>query len=128
MECSCTVPLCIDDRCELHFISIPTALTDSHVCGECNKRIPKGEEYIVEYTEYECNKVMYVTCEDCYSIRQVFFSSGWFYGEVREQFQEFIYESDGDISVSCILQLTKKAKDWTLDILEGYWKEQEEHN
>jgi hypothetical protein len=69
---------------------------------------------------------MYITCEDCYSIRQVFFSSGWFYGEVREQFQEFIYESDGDISVSCILQLTKKAKDWTLDILEGYWKEQEE--
>jgi len=128
MECACTVPIEIDDVCLLHFISIPTALTNSHVCGECNRRIPKGEEYIIECTEYDHEITVYTTCEDCYSIRQVFFSSGWYYGEIRDQFEEFIVEYGGDVSVSCILQLTKRARDWVLDKIEEYWKEQEEYN
>ena len=120
MECSCTVGVEIDDYCILLSNKFVKARKE-HKCNECNRAIPIGEEYFKEATVYEGHFQGHKTCEDCYSIRQVFFSSGWYWGDICMMMEEFIYNCRGDISVSCILQLTKPARDWVLDIVEEVW-------
>ena len=39
---------------------------------------------------------------------------------------EFIEDCQGDISVSCILQLTKPARDWVLDLVEEEYNKYED--
>ncbi len=125
MECSCTVDVEIDDRCTLLSNRFVKA-RKKHKCSECHRTIHPGEEYFKEATVYEKHFHDHKTCDDCYSIRQVFFSSGWYFGEIRKQMSEFIWECQGDVSVSCILQLTKPAKDWVLDLVEEAYNSYED--
>ena len=125
MECSCTVEMDLDGYCILLSNKFVKARKE-HRCTECGRIVHSGEEYFKEATVFEGHFACYKTCEDCYSIRQVFFSSGWYYGGIREQMSEFIWECQGDISVSCILQLTKPARDWTLDIIEEVYNSYED--
>ena len=117
MECSCTVDVQVDDYATLLSNKFVKA-RKIHNCNECSREIHSGEEYFKEATVYDGHFANHKTCEDCYSIRQVFFSSGWHYGDIRMMMEEFIADCQGDISVSCILQLTKPAKDWVLDLVE----------
>lgn len=115
MECACTVGDGGYDNC-VTLISITTPVANkSHKCNECGRTIPAKEEYIRESYVYDGHFSTHKTCEDCFSIRQVFFSNGWIYGDIKEQMAEFIVECSGDISVSCIKELTKPARDWALD-------------
>ncbi|RLI66868.1 MAG: hypothetical protein DRO67_00400 [Candidatus Asgardarchaeum californiense] len=125
MDCACTVEVYIDDHCESLSNKFVKARKE-HKCTECRRVIAIGEEYFREVTSYENSISTYKTCEDCYSIRQVFFSSGWCYGEVRENMEEFIWDCNGDVSVSCILMLTKPARDWVLDIIEEVYNNYED--
>jgi hypothetical protein len=121
MECSCTVNVDIEEPVYLAHITTPFARR-VEICSECNRDIHVGEDYRKEIF-YHGSRFTHRTCEDCLSIREVFFSSGWYYGEIREQMEEFVYYSDGQLSVKCILELTKKARDWVLDIIESTWEE-----
>jgi hypothetical protein len=95
-------------------------------CNECGRYIPKGEEVFKEDTRYECDYSTHFTCQDCYSIRQVFFSSGWYYGEVIERMEEFVYDCNGELSIPCILELTPRARGMVCDMIENTWPEDEE--
>jgi hypothetical protein len=122
MECACTVDIDIcDERVELLSSNIHKARKE-HKCHECHRKINPKEEYVKEVFISGGDFTTHKTCEDCYSLRQVFFSSGWFYGQLWEDFIEMVNDYGGDISVSCILQLTKPAKDEVLDIIEKYWE------
>lgn len=117
MECACTVGIDVDERCTLLKNGWVKARIE-HKCTECARIIPKGEEYFKEVSIFDTELDTYKTCEDCYSLRQVFFSNGWYYEQILEDLEEMIWECDGDVSVSCINMLTKPAKDWVLDIID----------
>ena len=124
MDCSCTVEQNFDD-CEtsrILRIDIPKARKEHH-CQECGRVIPKGEEYIVEAMVHEGIFSQHKTCEDCYAVRQVFFSSGWWYGGLWDDMREFIIDCDGDLSVSCIRQLTPRARGIVCDLIEKQWEQ-----
>jgi len=139
MECCCTVEIDIDhDSTPIsHDIWIAIALMQEK-CYECGRVIHIGEAYCREYNEWvdgwydECDgppdnteESLIHTCDDCYSLRQVFFSSGWYYSMLWESMREFISECAGELSVPCILQLTKAARDKVLDMVEEEWGEVE---
>ena len=125
MDCACTVEMDIDGRVTLLEGKFVKARKE-HICSECRYVVPKGEEYFketwVSYGKIEHHK----TCEHCYSIRQVFFSSGWFYSQLLENIEEFIANCYGGVSVSCLLQLTPKARGMVCDMIENYWGEDDE--
>lgn len=122
MECSCTVDNDIAERAELISITTPKARKE-HICTECKRTIAKTEEYRREFTKFDNETYISKTCEDCLSVREVFFSSGWYYGGIWEQIQDFINDVDGDLSVTCLLELTKPARDKILDLIEERWNE-----
>jgi len=140
MECCCTVNIdTYDGGTTLeHDIWIAIALGRGK-CYECSRPINVGEPYCREYHEWVdgyydedderptngIEKQLIYTCDDCYSLRQVFFSSGWYYGMLWESMQEFIRDCGGELSVPCILQLTKAARDKVLDMVEEEWGEVE---
>ena len=126
MECSCTVDVNLDDYCECILTPTLCVALLPHKCNECSTEIKPKEEYIFEITEYDGDINTHTSCLSCYSLRQIFFSSGWYYGDIREQMAEFIEDCQGDISVSCILQLTKSARDWVLDLVEEEYNKYED--
>lgn len=110
------------DRCVLIEARTPKALK-MHTCFECNRIIHKGEEYRREILKHGSKMFHHKYCEDCLSVREVFFSSGWLYGELWEQMTDFIGDVDGRISEYQLTQLTKDARDKVLDMMEEYWNE-----
>jgi len=80
MECSCDIDVDTSDgdSCDFFRKSLVTA-RKSHKCSECRSMILPGMEY-----EYACGSwggdfSVYKTCPDCLSLRDEFFSGGYFY-------------------------------------------------
>lgn len=126
MECACTVDVdmdCGSDDFKRVGVSEITALK-LHSCHECNSIIDIGDWYFREsfISSYDGVSI-FKTCEHCYSLRQVFFSSGWYYEMLWESMLDFIFECDGELSVTCINQLTPVAKGKVLDMMEEYFNE-----
>jgi hypothetical protein len=123
MDCACTVEMDIGDRVEM-IASYPIKkCRATHICDECQRTVKQGEWYFRETFWHEAVIETHKTCEDCYSLRQVFFSSGWCFGNIWLDMKYTIQDSDGDISVTCILELTKPARDKVLDMIEDTWNE-----
>ena len=125
MECACTVPAYITERAELISIYTPKSFKHS-LCSECENVIKIGVEYRKEIYKHNDSIYVHKTCEDCLSVREVFFSNGWYYGGIWSQMAEFIVNTNGNLSVSCLLDLTKKAQDRILDMIEEHWRIEDE--
>lgn len=67
----------------------------------------------------------YKTCLDCMSIRNEMFCDGHIFGQVMEDVQNTLYETDGQISEDCILALTPKAREMIFELIEERWKDLE---
>ena len=123
MKCACTVSMGDEDeRCILIEVRTPKA-RKFHSCDECHRLIHPKEEYRREILKYGSKFFHHKYCDNCLSIREVFFSSGWYYGMMWEQMTDFIGNVDGDISVSCLKMLTPTARDKVLDMMQEYWDE-----
>ena len=120
MECACTVGDGVDDKVDLlngRFIKA----RKEHTCLECYRIIHKGEEYFREVWVYDGDMSTHKTCEDCYSLRQVFFSNGWYYGQLIEDMSDFVGDCGGEVSIPCMLQLTARARGMVCDMIEDTW-------
>lgn len=124
ISCHCTVPTDIDERAEMISIYTPKALKH-YLCDECENVIRIGVEYRKEIYKFDSIHHIHKTCEDCLSVREVFFSSGY-YGCIWIQMKDFIADVDGDLSVSCLLDLTKSARGRILDMIEKHWRIEDE--
>lgn len=124
MECACTVEVDFSDGDEMELLSVKQLhAARKHKCDECKEDINRGDWCHREVFKCAGNIETHRTCEHCYSLRQVFFSRGWYYGIIWDQMQEFIGECDGDISVECIRMLTPKARGKVLDMVEERWEQ-----
>lgn len=129
MECACTVDVDLYDSETPKEYEIYNAIAIQQCsCSECQRPINVGEHFCREWFLDDYNAtIIFRTCDDCYSLRQVFFSSGWYYGVIWESFTEMVSEVDGDISVTCIKQLTPVARSKVLDLMDNYFIEQGEY-
>lgn len=124
MSCQHTVSPIEGDRCIFIDALTPKAIK-LHSCNECNRIIQKDEHYRREILKFGSKLFHHKYCEDCLSVREVFFSSGWYYERMWEQMTDFIGESDGRISEHQITSITKIARDKILDMIEEYWDSEE---
>ena len=120
ISCSCVV-LDIDEWCNNIRTSTPRARKEHHCC-ECRDTISKGQIYLNEVTTYNGELTEYKTCQTCKEIRDEFFCEGYYYGEVMEGLKEYIFEVRGDISESCLADLSSEAREKVCEIIEDYWR------
>ena len=97
-----------------------------HRCTECRQLILPGQQYLEERTLWEGRVEVHKTCGTCENIRDNFFKSGWLYGEINWALKEHIHESYGDVSESCIAELTPAARDRVCSMIEEYFDEQDD--
>lgn len=126
MECSCAVDVYAGD-CEpvsLLNVKIRKAVKD-HICQECKRDIPKGEEY--EYVSYLFEGKFWrdKTCKDCLTARKQFYPRGghcpgglWF--DIKEE----INDSGGEIPEACISRLTPIARGRLCDMLNDFYQQE----
>jgi hypothetical protein len=124
MECA-TVSCECDDYCTMLAKNYRTA-RKTHRCTECKRAILAGVKYLDERTVYDGRVETWKTCEDCESIRENFFKEGWYWGDTRHHLIEHIYESFGDVSESCISELSPGARADVCEIISAYWEKYED--
>jgi len=115
MECS-TVEADIDETCTLLSSSRPTARKD-HKCYECRKTISKGTSYLKEVIVFDRELTSYKLCPVCESIRNTFFTEGWYYGQLMNMLYDHISDCE-TISEDVILKLIPEAQSLVLKMME----------
>ncbi len=118
--CEHTVAPVDGERCVFIDARTPKA-QKLHSCDECHRLIQKGEVYRRDIMKFGSKLFHHKYCEDCLSLREVFFSSGWIYGRLWEQMSDFIGDTDGNISTHQILSVTKLARERILDSMQEMW-------
>lgn len=120
MECACEIHIEHDGGPEYSNIKFPKA-RKTHQCGECYRDILPGEKYEKITAKWDGDFSTHKTCLDCRSIRDQFFTS-WMYGQIWEHLDNFIADVSGEISESCIAELTPMAREKVCEKIELYWE------
>lgn len=125
MECACSVDIDTYDGeyAEISECNERVAKT-VHKCSECGRKINIGEIYENYRAKYEEGFFTNKTCSDCLSIRNTFFTNGYYYGAIIEYFYEFINENHGEISEKCLSSLTPRARELACEHIQEIWTEQ----
>ena len=120
MDCSC-ISIDADYQSEVLKQKVVVA-KKQHYCQECSRIIAPGEKY--ELFVGICNSEFYThkTCADCLSILTEFFCDGYYFGMVREDFENFILDCNGNIPESKIAALTPRVRGWTCGVIECAWE------
>ncbi len=121
-ECGC-VYVDVENTAKVATTTTPTA-KKSHWCCECHREILPGEEYERVDGLWEVFET-YKTCEDCLGVRNEFFCEAWEYEFVWERMYDHIRDVFGEISSSCLVELTKPARDKICDMIEQWWENEE---
>ena len=59
-----------------------------HECGECGETIEPGSLYLYEREVFEGNISVHKTCARCANVRKDYFSCGWYWGQLRDDFYD----------------------------------------
>ena len=106
MDCSCSISIDHDGELSCFKEKIRTA-RKKHRCGECFGDITPGEQYEYVSGIWDGEPIVYKTCLDCKSLRDVFFDS-WTYTQVWDDFFDNFYPDD--IPEKCLATLTPLAR------------------
>lgn len=120
MQCSCEIDVDNDGGPDFYYSKIVKARKE-HVCYECCKTIQKSEKYEHVRGMWDGSFSTYKTCIDCLSLRKEFFSSGFIFGQIWDDFDSFLEDCSGEISEACIIELTPIAKGKVCEMIELYW-------
>jgi hypothetical protein len=126
MECSCEVPADVSFYSAFQKQKHPKA-RKVYKCYECGREIEKGEKYqkIVDFCEHKFSQ--YITCKDCLSVKEKFFTDGYYFGMVWEELEAHIRENlIRNFPWSCLTDLTKPARDKICEFIEELWEEWED--
>jgi hypothetical protein len=80
-----------------------------HKCSECRREISIGEPYEYTFGVWDGDPGVYKTCNDCLSVRSVFFCDGWQYERVWDLTYETLNESS--IPLGQLDALTPSARE-----------------
>ena len=95
----------------------------THLCGECGRDILPREKYEYVTGKWDNDFEVHKTCADCLSIRDAFFCSGWYFGNILNDLREHIRDLQGEISGECMSELTQRARDGVCTIIQDLWND-----
>ena len=131
MECACIFNADVDtgdtweENCKASHVVSKTA----HICVECGRKIPPGEKYLLEIVQWggvAAQKCRYKTCVDCEGIRDHLCCS-WIYSTILEDVKGALELIDEDqYPWKTFSKLTPNARAYIFDIIENWWKEEDE--
>ncbi len=119
MECSCQAEVDNDGGPSFFSKEVRTA-RKKHKCHECDKTINPGEKYECVSGFWYGHPDRFKTCMDCVSLRDIFFTHGWVFTQIWEDFRE-TFRGD-TIPESCIAELTPMARARVCEFIESQWK------
>lgn len=126
MECSCHVDCYVDnedDEDGYEEISTKRRLdTLKRKCFECKTWIKPNVEFRHSIYKHKGRKFNYRICTDCVSLLDLFFDD-WYFGKVRDMIEDMVDENRGQISETCISQLTPSAREFVCDAIERAWND-----
>ena len=122
MDCSCAIDMDSYDEVIVRKQEIRKA-RKIHICNECRRKIIK-EEYEYQTFIFEGEYDTHKTCTDCISIRDVFFSCGYYYGNILGDMINHIDSCDGNIKSEILDELTDNAKKYVIGLIDGLSEEQ----
>lgn len=121
-NCSCIyVDVDGGDVAEFHTSKIVKA-RKPHICNECGEDILQNDEYERVTAKWD-NVETIKTCRNCLSIRNEFFCYGYLYGQLWGDLYCHIQDVGGNVSSECLMRLTNRAREKTLEMIESVWKE-----
>lgn len=128
MECSCAVPA---DNNEQPDFCVERDLLKSrknYQCYECRDRINIGDRYNKITGKWDGTMDTFRTCSDCVSVKNVFYSAGYCFGNIWDDLYDFLRGTVpyNDFSWSCLAELTPKAREKVCEIIEGIWESLDE--
>jgi hypothetical protein len=120
MNCSCTaMSVELEDA---YWSERKLRAAKLHKCIECGCKIKK-EEYFIFGTYIIPGVHIHnsITCLDCKSIQENFFSEGWNIGSLKNDLYNYFDSSwIEDLPSKCISKLTPKARDTVCDLLQEF--------
>jgi len=119
-ECGC-IYVDIDEIVETIKNEFVKSARKQHKCNECGRTIEIGESYEYHFYTFRGKSSFHKICEDCNSLRSVFFCEGFEYGHIGERVIEHIQEMEGNISSDCLIELTKGAREFVLDKIQNIY-------
>jgi hypothetical protein len=126
VDCSCVYVE--NDGGSYEFSSVKiVAARKQHKCGECGEIINPGDQYEYHSGKWDGEICVDKTCGICMEIRNKFFCTCWCYGGVMRDFREHVAEMNGDLSESCIAELSPDARERVCSIIERYWSRKKEN-
>lgn len=110
-SCVCSYIDASDYSCDFCSQRIITA-RKKHRCIECSRTIEYGEKYEYTFGVWDGSPSVYKTCEDCLSVRNVFFCEGHYFSEVWYDTYDTVREAIlcGDMPLGQLDGLTNNAK------------------
>ena len=123
MECPCEIDVDIDYGLSESLADEKRKAQKPHKCNECGGDICPGDTYAYYKGIYEGDIFTNKTCLDCLSIRETFFAGYYYFGQILEDFHEFINETQGQIAEDCIAGLTSKSQDMVCAAIDNIWQE-----
>ena len=119
MGCSC-VYVDTDEALSFYTETSPTA-RKQHKCCECHRVINPKEKYEKIAGMWDGRFDTYKTCSDCTEIRNAFFCNGWIFEHVFEDLKYYIEDVAGEVSESCLADLTPGARSIVCEMIELCW-------
>lgn len=102
-----------------------TKARNAHKCTECGQPIDLGTEYEYVTGRWDGDDHTYKTCSDCLSLRRQFFSRGYYYEMLWENFWEYVDGIGAEIPESCIAVLPPGARAKVCEMIEDWWDKDE---
>jgi len=121
MDCGCQIDSNWGEEATELFNECERRARKEHVCCECRRTIERGETYVVESGMWDGRFSEYKTCQDCISIRKVYFC-GYMYECLWSDLKDSIYDDPESFVDSRITKLTLAAKDKVFQIIEKEWE------
>jgi hypothetical protein len=119
MDCTCVYATESDEYLTLLSSTHPKA-RKQYKCDECRGLIAIGETYRREVGTDSDGLVTYRTCSFCAEIRDVFFTCGFTFCGIIEDFRVHIEYSDGQLKSELIASLSTPTRELVLKMIDEY--------
>ena len=125
MECSCAISGCGDEGYDEEYEQKDVVFDSELIilkCGECGRKIKKGEKYEWYRGQYDGRHYTHNTCLDCVSLRDNFFSE-WTFERLWDDFYYHMEDCDWQVPEKCLASCTPNTRERICANIEEFWKE-----
>ena len=122
MQCSCSIDGCSSNGTyENPKERILTNKSNSLKCGECDRKIKRGEQYEWYQGEYDGDRHTHYTCLDCVSLKEQFFYD-YTFERLWEDFNQHMDDCEWQVPEDCLSKVTPATRAIICENIESEWE------